>query len=118
MAVTKEEYNLWRETNPRFAILHKLHAEDVNQQFGGIPRAIKMSWEDYDKYIHLNDLCAYDLLLQVLGMGVKMGQLPFMLDRTRDWTIAIGNKTAEVHGELDSDGYYLLQLSKPTKRVR
>ena len=105
MAVSKQEYREWKEATPDFAVLHKLHAEDVNRQFGGIPRAVIMSWDEYDRYIHLDDLCAYDLLLVMLGAGVMLGQPPFMLDAPREWHLAVGNKFIVATGDIEGYNY-------------
>jgi hypothetical protein len=118
MAVSKQEYQEWKSNFPKYAILHKLHAEDVNRQFGGIPRAIIMSWEDYDRYIHLNDLCAYDLLLVILGPGVMLGQPPFLLDSPRNWSLAIGRHTYVIaEGAPDGD-YYRVSFRSATAQER
>jgi hypothetical protein len=111
MAATKEEAQQWRKAIPRYAILHKLHAEDINRQFGGIPRQILLSWDDYDKYIHLTDVYAYDLVLTLLGgPGVMLGQPPFMLDEDAEWHLAIGRKSCVATGKLQPDGNYLVSL--------
>jgi hypothetical protein len=106
MAASKQEYFEWKKASPKHAILHKLHAEDISRQFGGLPRPIIMSWDDYDKYIHLNDLCAYDLVLCMLGMGVMLGQMPFLFDAQRQWYLAVGKHGYLVaEGQLDGNNY-------------
>ena len=42
MASTKKEYEDWKQISPEFCILHKLHAEDVSRQFGGLPAPVIM----------------------------------------------------------------------------
>lgn len=117
MAVSRQEYNEWKELNPAYAVLHKLHAEDVYRQFGGLPRAIIMTWADYDRFIHLNDLYAYDLILVMLGLAVMMGGQPFMLDSPRDWRLAIGNKQVVAEGALAGTSYRV-SLRLMTKEER
>lgn len=123
MASTKKEYEDWKQISPEFCILHKLHAEDVSRQFGGLPAPVIMSWHDYDKYIHLNDLCAYDLLLCLLGgPGIRMGVKPFMLDQPGTWLLAIGDhEFVEADGEPKISGEYLVRLRQsfhPERRTR
>lgn len=117
MAVSRKEYNEWKKLNSAYALLHKLHAEDVYRQFGGLPRAIIMSWDDYDRFIHLNDLYAYDLILVMLGFAVMMGRQPFMLDAPRDWRLAIGNKKVVATGSLAGDSYRV-SLRSMTRKER
>ena len=83
-------------------VLHKLHAQDINKQFRGLPRPILMTKADYDKFIHGNDLCCYDLVFVMLGpFGV-----PFLLDRPREWKLAIGKRDdVTAVGSPHRDGY-------------
>ena len=106
MAVSKAVYELTKITSPDFAPLDQLHADDVEKQFGMLPRRVSMSWEDYDKYIHLNDLCAFDLLMFMLGPAVMFGRSPFPLDSPRTWRLAIGKRGYVVaEGQPAGNGY-------------
>jgi hypothetical protein len=92
--------------------LHKLHAQDIHNQFGGLPCPIVMVQADYDKFIHGSDLCCYDLILQMLGMGYMIGHPPFMLDRPATWDLAIGDRErCHAIGAPQSNGDYLVTLS-------
>jgi hypothetical protein len=118
MAATKAEYKELKQSSPRYVILHKLHAADIHQIFGCLPLPIVMSWDNYDKYVHLDDLCAYDLVFFMLGPAIASGAPPFMLDAPRKWGLAIGkhdNVVAE--GEPVGDSYRV-SLRPATKEER
>ena len=100
MPVTKAEYKQWKQSSPKYAILHKLHSQDVFENFGGLPRPVIMTWADYDKFIHLDDLCAYDLLAVMLG---RLSGQVFMFDAPRKWLLAIGDNDVAVEGIVDGD---------------
>ena len=92
-------------------VLHKLHAQDINKQFRGLPRPILMTKADYDKFIHGNDLCCFDLLFVMLGpsgFGV-----PFLLDQPREWKLAIGKRDGvKASGSVHPQGYLVALESK------
>jgi hypothetical protein len=118
MPATKQEYKECRIANPTHAFLAQLHTDEITTQFDRLPRPILMSWADYDKYIHLNDLCAYDLTLAMLGFGIRLGRPAFALNRERTWRIAVGRHTAVlVVGKPVTEGYLVsLQKMTPTER--
>lgn len=119
MAVSKAVYELTKITSPDFAPLDQLHADDVEKCFGMLPRSVSMSWEDYDKYIHLNDLCAYDLLVFMLGPAVMLGRSPFSLDSARTWRLAIGRRGNVVaEGQPADDRYFVALRQADTKKRR
>ena len=118
MPATKQENKECRIANPTHAFLAQLHTDEITTQFDRLPRPILMSWADYDKYIHLNDLCAYDLTLAMLGFGIRLGRPAFALNRERTWRIAVGRHTAVlVVGKPVTEGYLVsLQKMTPTER--
>jgi hypothetical protein len=114
MAVGKAVYELMKITSPDFAIIDQLHADDVEKCFGLLlPRSVIMSWNDYDKFIHLNDLCAYDQLVFMLGPAVMLGHPGFEMDCARRWRLAVGNH--EVIAEGEPDGYRYKVSLRPMK---
>lgn len=118
MVATKAEYKKWRQNSPKYAILHKLHAQDIHETFRCLPRPIIMSWDDYDKYIHLDDSSAYDLVFIMLGPAIASGAPPFMLDAPRKWLLAIGRHDNVVAVGEPSGDNYRVALRPATKEER
>lgn len=118
MAVSKAVYELTKITSPDFAPLDQLHADDVEKCFGLLPCSVIMSWDDYDDYIHLDDLCAYDLLVVMLGPAVMMGRPGFGMDCPRRWPLAVGQQRVIAEGEPHSHRYKVSVRPMTTKERR